>query len=80
MKEIHKAGVHHRDTWPRNMLLVRRNDRHPDRLDWADFDVATIFDEIEPEQLADCDEEIELVKGLGELLVRIELPVVLPRI
>lgn len=77
MKKIHKAGVHHRDTWPRSMLLVRGNDGQPDRLVWVDFDVATTFDEFEPEQLADCGDEIEIVKGLGELLVRIGLRVVL---
>jgi serine/threonine protein kinase len=38
MKEIHRAGVHHRDVYPRNLLLVRGN---PDRLVWIDFDVAT---------------------------------------
>ncbi|KAK6812610.1 hypothetical protein RU639_011582 [Aspergillus parasiticus] len=31
MKEIHKAGVHHQDIYPRNILLVRGN---PDRLVW----------------------------------------------
>ncbi|EIT75419.1 hypothetical protein AO1008_08278 [Aspergillus oryzae 100-8] len=38
MKEIHKAGVHHQDIYPRNILLVRGN---PDRLVWSDFDVFT---------------------------------------
>ncbi|KAE8337279.1 hypothetical protein BDV24DRAFT_177796 [Aspergillus arachidicola] len=65
MKEIHKAGVHHRDIYPRNILLVRGN---PDRLVWSDFDVATTFNDFGPEQQASCDHEIALVKGLGDLL------------
>ncbi|KAK2741734.1 hypothetical protein FQN55_008234 [Onygenales sp. PD_40] len=65
MKEIHRAGVHHRDIYPRNLLLVRGN---PDRLVWIDFDVATTFTDFGPEQLARCDYEIALVKGFGEAL------------
>lgn len=67
MKEIHKAGVHHRDVYPKNVLLVRGI---TDRLVWIDFDVATTFDDCGPEQRARCDHEIELVKGFGQLLVR----------
>lgn len=66
MKEIHKAGVHHQDIYPRNLLLVR----NPDRLVWIDFDVATTFTELGPEQITRCDYEIALVKGCGEALVR----------
>ncbi|KGO78277.1 hypothetical protein PITC_058800 [Penicillium italicum] len=65
MKEIHRAGVHHRDIYPRNMLIVRGD---PDRLVWIDFDVATTFTEFGPEQVARSDHEISLVKGLGEAL------------
>ncbi|KAB8252540.1 hypothetical protein F9C07_2287159 [Aspergillus flavus] len=65
MKEIHKAGVHHQDIYPRNILLVRGN---PDRLVWSDFDVATTFTDLGPEEQALCDHEIALVKGLGDLL------------
>ncbi|KAK2785198.1 hypothetical protein FQN52_008534 [Onygenales sp. PD_12] len=70
MKEIHRAGVHHRDIYPRNLLLVRGN---PDRLVWIDFDVATTFTDFGPEQLARCDYEIALVKGFGEALVWVPL-------
>ncbi|KAL3468845.1 serine/threonine protein kinase [Aspergillus californicus] len=65
LKEIHRAGVLHRDLYPRNLLLVRGN---PDRLVWIDFDVATTFTDFSPEQLARCDHEIALVTDLGELL------------
>ena len=68
MKEIHKAGVHHQDIYPKNILLVRGN---PDRLVWIDFDFATTFTDLEPEQLALSDHEIELVKGFGDALVRV---------
>ncbi|KAB8274581.1 hypothetical protein BDV30DRAFT_225746 [Aspergillus minisclerotigenes] len=57
MKEIHKAGVHHRDIYPRNILLVRGN---PDRLVWSDFDVATTFTDLGPEEQARCEDEIAL--------------------
>lgn len=67
MKEIHRAGVHHRDVWPKNLLLVRGN---PHRLVWVDFDVATTFADFGTEQLARCDHEIALVRAIGEALVR----------
>lgn len=67
MKEIHRAGVLHRDIYPRNMLLVRGG---PDRLVWIDFDVATTFTNFGPEEKARCDHEIALVEGLGAALVR----------
>lgn len=70
MHEIHRAGVHHRDIYPKNLLLVRGN---PDRLVWIDFDVATTFTDFEPEQLARCDHEIALVKGFAEALVWVSL-------
>ena len=70
MKEIHRAGVHHQHIYPKNLLLVHGN---PDRLVWIDFDVATTFTELSPEQLTRCDYEIALVKGFGEALVRAPL-------
>ncbi|KAJ5177864.1 uncharacterized protein N7500_000563, partial [Penicillium coprophilum] len=65
MKEIHRAGVHHRDIYPKNLLLVRGT---PDRLVWIDFDVATTFTNLGPEELDLCEYEIALVKGFGEAL------------
>ncbi|OJJ50354.1 hypothetical protein ASPZODRAFT_157240 [Penicilliopsis zonata CBS 506.65] len=65
MKEIRQAGVHHRDVWPRNLLLVRGN---PDRLVWTDFDVSTTFTDLGSEQQARCDHEFALVKGIGDAL------------
>ncbi|KAL4936944.1 hypothetical protein BDV06DRAFT_232917 [Aspergillus oleicola] len=65
LQEIHKAGVHHQDIYPKNILLVPGD---PDRLVWVDFDVATTFDEPGPQQIADSEYEIALVKGLRELL------------
>ena len=70
MQEIHRAGVHHQDIYPKNLLLVRGN---PNRLVWIDFDVATTFTDFGPEQLARCDYEIALVKGFAEALVWIPL-------
>lgn len=70
MHEIHRAGVHHQDIYPKNLLLVRGN---PDRLVWIDFDVATTFTDFGPEQLARYDYEIALVKGFAEALVWVPL-------
>ncbi|KAJ5124085.1 serine/threonine protein kinase [Penicillium bovifimosum] len=70
MHEIHRAGVHHEDIYPKNLLLVHEN---PDRLVWIDFDVATTFTDLGPEQLARGDHEIALVKGFGEALVWVPL-------
>ncbi|KAK1148805.1 hypothetical protein N8T08_008690 [Aspergillus melleus] len=66
MMEIHKAGVHHRDIYPKNLLLIR-GDR--DRLVWIDFDVATTFADYGDKQQEFCDHEIALVKGFGDALV-----------
>ncbi|KAJ5108496.1 hypothetical protein N7456_005171 [Penicillium angulare] len=66
MQAIHRAGIHHQDTYPRNILLVRGS---PDKLVWIDFDVATTFNDPGPEQQARCDHEIRLLEGLRELLV-----------
>lgn len=67
---VHKAGVHHRDIHPKKILLVRGS---PYRVVWIDFDVATTFTDLEPEQLARSDHEIELVEGFGDALVRAPL-------
>lgn len=69
MKAIHRAGVHHQDIYPKNLLLVRGNSDRP-RLVWIDFDAAKTFADFGPEQLAHCDHEIALVEGFGEALVR----------
>lgn len=69
IEEIHRAGVHHRDIYPRNILLDLASGS-PDKLIWIYFDVATIFTDFGPEQLAQCDYEIALVRGLGEALAR----------
>lgn len=66
MREIHKAGVHHRDIHPKSILLVRGD---PDRLVWIDFDVATTFSNVDPGQIARSGHEIELVEGFGDALV-----------
>jgi len=81
MRKIHKAGVLHEDIYPSNLLLVRGdiNDdgaNCDDRLVWIDFDVATTFPELGPEQCEACKNEILLVEGFRELLVRVLLATV----
>lgn len=66
---IHSALIHHRDIYPKNILIIRGNS---DRVVWIDFDVAVTFD---PETAMGhqaeeyCNLEIELVKSFGDLLV-----------
>ncbi|KAJ5155647.1 hypothetical protein N7492_008450 [Penicillium capsulatum] len=62
LQEVHNAFVHHRDIYPKNMLVSGG------RIIWVDFDVATTFANNGPREMAYCDYEIELVKSFGELL------------
>lgn len=64
IQEIHNAFVHHRDIYPKNMLVVRG-----ERIIWTDFDVATTFQIMGPFEMAYCEYETNLVKNFGELLV-----------
>ena len=72
IQETHKALVHHQDVYPRNIVLVPGN---PERTLWIDFDVATAFSS--RESMGSEEEYVllgyEIVKGFGELLVRISL-------
>ena len=43
LREIHRAGVLHRDTWPRNMLFLARG---PVPAMWIDFDRAFMYAEM----------------------------------
>lgn len=63
-REIHSAFVHHRDIYPKNMLVVSG-----DRIVWIDFDVATTFSSVGPLEKAYCEYEIKLVERFGTLLV-----------
>ncbi|KAB8244773.1 hypothetical protein BDV35DRAFT_382044 [Aspergillus flavus] len=68
LREIHSALIHHRDVYPKNILIVRGP---PERVVWIDFDVAMTFDSTKPmgyQADEHCDFEIELVKSFGRLL------------
>lgn len=64
MKEIHKALVHHRDIYPKNILIVPGE---PDRVVWIDFDVASTFTGMGLREQAYCRYEDELVASFGEV-------------
>ncbi|PWY96161.1 hypothetical protein BO94DRAFT_551881 [Aspergillus sclerotioniger CBS 115572] len=66
MKQIHKAHIHHMDIYARNILLVTEG--RSKRLVWVDFDVATTFDSMGPDEEAYNIYEDTLVAGLEELL------------
>lgn len=63
LQEIHNAFVHHRDIYPKNMLVSGC------KIIWVDFDVATTFGNMGPHEKAYCEYEIELVRSFGKLLV-----------
>ncbi|CAI7622877.1 unnamed protein product [Penicillium pancosmium] len=72
LKEIHNAFVHHRDIYPKHMLVVPGG-----RIVWVDFDVATTFGDMGPLENAYCEYETELAESFGKLLAedqRRELP------
>jgi hypothetical protein len=64
IQEIHSAFVHHRDVYPKNMLVAPGG-----RIVWVDFDVASTFSNMGPREEAYCKYEAELVKSFGKLLV-----------
>lgn len=69
LRRIHSALIHHRDIYPKNILIMRG---HPARVVWIDFDVAVTFNPgksmgYQAEEY--CKLEIELVKSFGDLLV-----------
>ncbi|PWY79404.1 hypothetical protein BO94DRAFT_567738 [Aspergillus sclerotioniger CBS 115572] len=66
MKQIHNAHVHHRDIYPKNILLVPGGSDK--RLVWVDFDVATTFNDVGPEEEKYSRYEDELVASFGEAL------------
>lgn len=67
--EIHYALIHHRDIYPRDILLVPGD---PERVVWIDFDVAVTFpgrESMTAKEEAYSRYEEELAASLGELLV-----------
>ncbi|CAG8930966.1 unnamed protein product [Penicillium salamii] len=66
MKQIHAAHVHHRDIYPKNILVVPGVQ---ERMVWVDFDVATTFsiEGLDEQRLSE--EEDTLVAEFGEFLV-----------
>ncbi|KAJ5203883.1 uncharacterized protein N7498_004762 [Penicillium cinerascens] len=62
LREIHTAFVHHRDIYPKNMLVSGG------KIIWVDFDVATTFGNMSPIEKAYCEYEIELIESFGKLL------------
>ncbi|KAL2816097.1 hypothetical protein BJX63DRAFT_420098 [Aspergillus granulosus] len=66
MKQIHKAHVHHQDIYPKNILFVPAT---PERVVWVDFDVATTFSSVGPDEERRSQYEDTLVVEFGEFLV-----------
>lgn len=69
LERIHNALIHHRDIYPKNILIVRG---HPERVVWIDFDVSVTFDSGKPmgrQGEEYCNFEVELIKSFGDLLV-----------
>ena len=66
MKQVHNAHVHHQDIYPKNLLLVPGT---PERVVWVDFDVATTFSSVGPDEERYSQYEDILVAEFGEFLV-----------
>ncbi|PLB43416.1 hypothetical protein P170DRAFT_451430 [Aspergillus steynii IBT 23096] len=68
LKEIHGALVHHRDIYPKNILIVRGP---PERVVWIDFDVAVTFPDkqsVNSQAEGYFDYEVKLAASFGDLL------------
>lgn len=63
MKQIHNAQVPHRDIYPKNILIVPGGQ---ERMLWVDFDVATTFLNVGPDEQRYSEYEDQLVAGFGE--------------
>lgn len=70
MKHIHNAHVHHRDIYPKNILIVPGAG---ERMVWVDFDVATTFTNVGPDEQRYSEYEEALVAGFGDALVCFKL-------
>ncbi|EEH43987.2 uncharacterized protein PADG_00276 [Paracoccidioides brasiliensis Pb18] len=66
LREIHEAGVRHRDPKPRNMMIVKDD---AERVFWIDFDRAETYNiPVTDEQKQLLDEEEEIVLGFRDCL------------
>lgn len=70
MKHIHNAHVHHRDIYPKNILIVPGAE---ERMVWVDFDVATTFLNVGPDEQRYSEYEEALAAGFGDALVCFKL-------
>lgn len=64
LEAIHKAFVHHRDIYPKHMLVIPGG-----KIVWVGFDVVTHFSDMGALERAYCEYELELVESFGKLLV-----------
>lgn len=67
---MHKLGVYHADTKPRNMMVVPGNESKPDRVLFIDFESGNIYD---PNNLTNQEEfwfyeERGIVEGFARML------------
>ncbi|KAJ0415830.1 hypothetical protein BJY00DRAFT_250714, partial [Aspergillus carlsbadensis] len=67
IKQIHAAGVHHQDVYPKNILELPG--ALPERIVWIDFDVATTFSTAGPDEQKLSDFEDIIAMEFGEFLV-----------
>ena len=69
LRGIHGALIHHRNVYPKNILIIRGP---PERVIWIDFGVAVKFyleKSMGHQGEEYCNIEITLVKSFGELLI-----------
>lgn len=73
IEDIHSVGVEHNDPYPKYILIVRGS---MERVVWIDFDIDIIYeaDSLAAErEMAFLEQETELVKSFGDLLVSFHL-------
>lgn len=80
LHDIHKAGILHGDTDPRNMMVCPGCHGKPDRVLWIDFDSAQLLpeDNLSPRQQMWLQEESEPMDCFAESLVSLLIGIVLP--
>lgn len=73
IEDIHSIGVEHNDPYPKYILIVRGS---MERVVWIDFDIVIIYEAVSlaaEREMTFLEQETELVKSFGDLLVSFHL-------
>lgn len=73
IEDILSIGVEHNDPYPKYILIVRGS---MERVVWIDFDIVIIYEAVSlaaEREMTFLEQETELVKSFGDLLVSFHL-------